>query len=152
VRGLSAGNDPSSGADFVRATFSRKGRREKLEVIKPHIPPPPAGFRSGSTFIGGGHAEPEDLGSLTPVLFWILFLFFSISALLFGAALTDVCIGVIASATEQANSVKNRIADLIMRRSCGDCSNPMLMPCGGTLRHYKRYSGNRSGLRLSRRF
>jgi hypothetical protein len=86
------------------------------------------------------------------VLFWIFFLFFSISALLFGAALTDVSIGAIASATAQANSVKNRIADLIMRRSCGDCSNPMLMPRGGTLRHYKRYSGNRSGLRLSRRF
>jgi hypothetical protein len=44
-------------------------------------------------------------------------LFFWISALLFGAALTDVSIGTIASATAQADSVKNRIADLIMRRS-----------------------------------
>jgi protein PhnA len=29
VRGLSADADPSSGADFIRATFSRKGRREE---------------------------------------------------------------------------------------------------------------------------
>ena len=51
------------------------------------------------------------------MLFWLFFLFFSISALLFGAALTDVGIGAIASAAAQADSVKSRIADLIMRRS-----------------------------------
>jgi hypothetical protein len=117
------------------------------------MPPPPfAAFRSGSSYIGGGHAGLEDLGSLTPALFCIFFLFFSISMLLFGAALTDVSIGAIASATAQADSVKNRIVDLIMRRSWGDCSNPMLTPRGGTLRHDKRHGGNRAGLRFSRRF
>jgi hypothetical protein len=86
-------------------------------IIKPHIPPPTAAFRSGSSYIGGGHARLEDLGSLAAVLFWIFFLFFSISALVFGAALTDVSIGAIPSATAQADSARNRIADLIMRRS-----------------------------------
>src|SRR6516165_11418174 len=38
-----------------------------------HIPPPPEAFRSGSSFICGGHEGPKDLGSLTPGLFWFLF-------------------------------------------------------------------------------
>jgi hypothetical protein len=35
---LSADRDPSSGADFVRATFSHKGRREEGRNSKTHFP------------------------------------------------------------------------------------------------------------------
>src|SRR6516165_3933527 len=75
-----------------------------------HMPPPPEAFRSGSSFIGGGHAGLEELGSLTPGLFWI-FLFFSISTLLLVPALDGM------------PSVKSWITDLLMRVSQGNCAS-----------------------------
>jgi ribosomal protein RSM22 (predicted rRNA methylase) len=36
--GLSLERDPSSGTDFVRATFSHKGRREEDEMTSPDLP------------------------------------------------------------------------------------------------------------------
>jgi hypothetical protein len=52
-----------------------------------------------------------------PVPFWVFFLFFSISPLLFAAALTGVTIGIATKAATQTDSVKSRIADLITRFS-----------------------------------
>jgi ABC-type uncharacterized transport system permease subunit len=60
----------------------------------------------------------EDLGSLTPRLFWIFFLFFSISLPPFVAALAGVTTGTITSAVAHMASVKSLIADLLMRLSC----------------------------------
>jgi hypothetical protein len=91
-----------------------------------HIPPPPEAFRSGSSFICGGHEGPKDLGSLTPGLFW--FLFFSVSPLLLVAALAGVTMG---------TTTGSRITDLLMPVSRGDWCKPMLMPpmvrCAGTI-------------------
>jgi hypothetical protein len=50
-------------------------------------------------------------------LFWVFFLFFSVSALLLAAALTGVIVGTATSAVTQMDSVKSRIADLITRFS-----------------------------------
>jgi hypothetical protein len=52
-----------------------------------------------------------------PGLFWVFFLFFPISPLLFAAALTDVTVGTASSAVAQMESIKNRIADLVTRFS-----------------------------------
>jgi hypothetical protein len=67
--------------------------------------------------IGGGHARLEDLGSPMPGPFWIFFLFFPVSSLLFGAALADATMGTTTSAVAHMASVKSRIANLLMRLS-----------------------------------
>ena len=61
-------------------------------------------------------ARPADLGSLEPGLVWIVFLPFS-SSLPFVAALEDVTMGTVASATAYMANVKNRVADFLMRLS-----------------------------------
>jgi len=59
----------------------------------------------------------EDLGSPTPRLLWIFFLFFSISPLPFVAALAGVTVGTTTSAVAHMTNVKSPIADLLMRLS-----------------------------------
>jgi hypothetical protein len=88
------------------------------------MPPAPPAFRSGSSFIRGGHvsqstarkqvalARSVDLRSLELGLVWT-FLAFSLS-LSFVAALADVTMGTVTSAAAYMANVKNRIADFLM--------------------------------------
>ncbi len=60
VRGLSPRTDPSSGTDFVRATFSHKGRREEEP---PHLIPKrvsPNSKRSPDGANGSRECAPDD--------------------------------------------------------------------------------------------
>ena len=89
-----------------------------------HMPPAPPAFRSGSSFIRGGHvaqsmarkqvalARSVDLGSLKLGLAWI-FLAFSLS-LSFVAALASVTMGTVTSAAVYMANVKNRVAEFLM--------------------------------------
>src|SRR3569832_167747 len=95
-------------------------------------PAPPAFLRSKSSYIGGGHAGPPDLGSLALDPFWILFRLFSISTPPPAAALAGVNTEIATSAA-QTESAKSRIADLPKHLSQGGQSK-LSFPRYGTVR------------------
>jgi hypothetical protein len=65
-----------------------------------------------------GRARLEDLGLPMPGLFWVFFLFFFISLLLFVSDLAGVIIGATTNVVAYMASVKSLVANLLMLLSC----------------------------------